>query len=35
MQLWKKAYPEADHEKIVDEVYGKMENTIMSLPYLD
>ncbi|TNV83821.1 hypothetical protein FGO68_gene14586 [Halteria grandinella] len=35
MQMWKKAYQVEDPEKIVEEVYGKMERKIEALPYLD
>jgi len=34
-KIWKKAYPDLDHAKVVSEVYGKMESQIISLPYLD
>ena len=34
-QLWKKAYPEADHHSIVNQVFTKVEGHIQSLPYLD
>lgn len=35
MQLWKKAYPSVDHEKIIENVYGKMQKNIESLPNID
>ncbi len=33
--MWKKAYPDCEHAKVVEEVYGRMERQIESIPYLD
>ena len=35
IKFFMRAYPEADHEQIVNEVYGRMDKHIKSLPYLD
>jgi hypothetical protein len=30
-----RAYPQADHAALIDEIYGKMDKHIKALPYLD
>lgn len=35
MSLWKKAYPDVDHEAIVSKVYSQVETEVNKSPFMD